>query len=74
MKTPIWVPSYKSCDENVFSNYHTVPVLPVFSKLIERAMYTWLIMFVTYINMLYRYELGFQNDYAIDIYYLQLTE
>ena len=61
LKTANVVPIYKSGDEDIFSNYRPVSVLPVFSKLIERLMYNRLVMFVNNNDFLYRYQFGFQK-------------
>ena len=61
MKTANVVPIYKSGDENMFSNYRPMSVLPVFPKLIERLMYNRLFIFVTNNDLLYKYQFGFQR-------------
>ena len=61
LKTANVVPIYTFGDEDIFSNYRPVSVLPVFSKLIERLMYNRLVMFVNYNDLLYRYQFGFQR-------------
>ena len=55
------VPIFKSGDEMVFSNYRPVSVLPVFSKVIERLMYTRLLKYINDDNLLYKYQFGFQK-------------
>ena len=55
------VPIYKSGNEHVFSNYRPVSVLPVFSKLLEKLMYSRLMNFITNNKLLYKYQFGFQK-------------
>ena len=74
LKTANVVPIYKSGDEDIFSNYRPVSVLPVFSKLIERLMYNRLVMFVNNNDLLYRYQFGFQKDKSTYIALLLLVD
>ena len=52
---------FKSSDEMVFSNYRTVSVLPVFSKVFEILMYNRLFAYITNHKLLFDYQFGFQN-------------
>ena len=54
------VPIFKANDE-IFSNYRPVSVLPVLSKLIERLMYNRLIHYINGNKLLYKYQFGFQT-------------
>ena len=45
MKLARVVPLYKSGDKRLLSNYTPVSVLPVFSKILEKAVYNRLIRF-----------------------------
>ena len=60
LKIPNVVPIFKANDE-IFSYYRPVSVLPVFSKLIERLMYNRLIHYINENKLLYRYQFGFQT-------------
>lgn len=55
------VPLFKSGDDMIFTNYRPVSVLPVFSKLLERLMFTRLIDFLTLNDVLDKYQFGFQK-------------
>ena len=55
------VPIFKSGDDCTFTNYRTVPVLPVFSKIMERLMYDRLISYMLNHNILFEYQFGFQE-------------
>ena len=55
------VPIYKSGNEHIFSNYRPVSMLPVFSKILEKLMYSKLMNFITNNKLLYKYQFGFQK-------------
>ena len=59
------VPIYKTGNEYVFSNYRSVSVLPIFSKLLEKLMYNRLMDFITRSKLLYKYHFGFQKGKSI---------
>ena len=40
------IPLFKSGEEDIFTNYRPVPVLPAFSKILERVMYNCLLRFL----------------------------
>ena len=54
------VPIFKSGDASSFSNYRPVSVLPLFSKILERLMYSRLLRFVNERNLLYAFQFGFR--------------
>ena len=68
------VPIFKSEDEMVFSNYRPVPVLPIFSKLLERLMYNWLICFINENKLLYDNQFGFQKAKSTYLAMIMLVE
>ena len=47
------VPTFKSGDDMVFSNYRPVSMLPVLSKLLERLMYNRFILYINRHDLLY---------------------
>ena len=55
------VPIYKTGNKHVFSNFRPVSVLPVFSKLLEKLMYSRLMDFITRNKLLHKHQFGFQK-------------
>lgn len=56
------VPIHKKGDVNKFSNYRPVSVLPAFSKIIEKLVYTHIKYFLDKHNILYAYQFGFRKN------------
>ena len=50
------IPLFKSGDKMQLSNYRPVSVLPLFSKILERIMYSRLLSFVNKHSILYSYQ------------------
>ena len=57
------VPLFKSGDLMLFSNYRPVSVLPIFSKILEKLMYSRLISFINKHKLLYCHQFGFRADH-----------
>ena len=57
-------PLFKSGEPSNFSNYRPVSVLPLFSKNLERLMYTRLRSFITKHNILYAFQFGFRKFHS----------
>ena len=53
------VPIFKSGDEEIFTNYKPVSVVPVFSNFLEGLVYNRLIEFINESGLLYQYQFGF---------------
>ena len=68
------IPIYKAGDAQVFTNYRPVSVLPVFSKIFERIMYTRLLSFLNKHKILYDYQFGFREKYSTYLALITLTE
>ena len=49
------IPLYKTNDPMMFSNYRSVSVLPVFSKILQRILYNQLLAFINKHKLLYAY-------------------
>ena len=58
------VPLFKSGDPMLFSNYRPVSVLPIFSKILEKLMYSRLISFINKHKLLYCHQFGFRADHS----------
>ena len=60
-------PIFKAEDAKTFSNYRPVSVLPIFSKLLQRAMYKRLITFLNENRILYDYQFGLREPYSAEL-------
>ena len=58
------VPIFKSGDTGNFTNYRPVSVLPTFSKILERLMYTRLLSFINKHKLLYKFQFGFRSEHS----------
>ena len=58
------IPLYKAKDPALFSNYRSISLLPVFSKILERLMYNRLYNFLTEHNILSTNQFGFRKKYS----------
>ena len=58
------IPLYKNDDPKVYSNYRPVSVLPVISKVLERAMYNRLIKYLNDNKILYSFQFGFRKNHS----------
>ena len=58
------IPIFKSGDASDFTNYRPVSVLPLFSKILERLMYTRLISFINKHKLLYKFQFGFRLEHS----------
>ena len=68
------VPIYKSENNQIINNYRPVSVLPIFSKLFERVMYSRLFSFVNKHNILYKYQFGFREKHGTNLAMITLVE
>ena len=58
------IPIFKAGDTSSFTNYRPVSVLPLFSKILERLMYTRLLSFINKHNLLYKFQFGFRSQHS----------
>ena len=61
------VPILKSGNCRSINNYHPVSVLPLFSKVLEKIVYSRLLNYITDNNILYRYQFGFRKSHSTNI-------
>ena len=57
------VPLFKGGDSMLISNYRPVSILPLFSKVLEKIVYSRVIEFVNQNEILYKYQFGFRENY-----------
>ena len=68
------IPLFKSGEPRNFSNYRPVSVLPLFSKILERLMYTRLLSFITKNNILYVFQFGFRKFHSPNLALIILVD
>ena len=66
--------AYKSGDSSSLSNYRPISVLPCFSKMLERIMYTRLYSYLQENKILYSKQFGFQTGHSTDHAIIQLVD
>ena len=68
------IPLFKSGDISLFSNYRPVPVLPLFSKILERLMYVRLLSFINHSGLLYKFQFGFREGHSPELALIYLID
>ena len=58
------IPLFKSGEQDIFTNYRPVSVLPAFSKILERVMYNRLLRFLNVFKILSDNQYGFRKPLA----------
>ena len=58
------IPLYKSGEQDIFTNYRPVSVLPAFSKILERVMYNRVLKFLNKNNILSDNQYGFRKHHS----------
>ena len=64
LKLAIITPLYKAKDPMFFNNYCPISLLSVFSKIIERLMYSRLLNFINKHKILNKLQFGFRNNHS----------
>ena len=67
-------PIFKADDSSKFNNYRPVSVLPILSKIFERAMYNRLITFLEAHLILYNKQFGFRGKHSTYMALMLLTD
>ena len=60
------IPLFKKGDNALMDNYRPISVLPCFSKILERIIYSRLYSFFSENNILYKKKFGFQRQHSTD--------
>ena len=58
------IPLFKSGEQDIFTNYRLVSVLPAFSKILERVMYNRLLRFLNAFKILSDNQYGFRKHHS----------
>ena len=68
------IPIYKGEDTQLIENYRPISVLPYFSKIFEKVMFTYVIEFLDENNILYEYQFGFRKNHSTSHAIITLVE
>ena len=74
LKTSTIVPVYKMGDNQEFSNYRSISLLPCFSKVLEKIMYKKLISYVHKIGILDEHQFGFRKNHSTNFALIDLVD
>jgi hypothetical protein len=74
MKMAKVIPLYKSGDAMKISNYRPISVLPLFSKIIERLVYSRMISFINKHKMLHKFQFGFRKNHSTNMALVSLID
>ena len=58
------IPIYRSKDSQLFENYHSISLLTVLSKILEKAIYKRLYIFLLKENILFTSQFGFRHGHS----------
>ena len=67
-------PLHKKDDEQIFSNYRPISILPSVSKVFERVMYNQIYSFFTKNKLLYSSQYGFRQSHSTELAALELMD
>ena len=68
------IPLYKGEGTQLIENYRPISVLPYFSKIFEKVMFTYVIEFLEENNILYEYQFGFRKYHSTSHAIITLVE
>ena len=74
LKLAIITPLYKAKDPMFFNNYRPISLLSVFSKIIERLMYSRLLNFINKHKIFNKLQFGFRNNHSTFMVLVILVE
>ena len=67
-------PLFKGGENYELGNYRPIPMLPCFSKILEKIMYNCLYKYLTDNSMLYKKKFGFQEGHSTEHALVQLLD
>ena len=68
------IPLYKGEDTQLIDNYRPISVLPYFSKIFEKVMFTYVIEFLDENNIPYEYQFVFRKNHSTSHAIITLVE
>ena len=74
MKVALVTPVYKASEENIYSNYRPISVLPCFSKILEKLMYKRLIDYIHKNGILTDCQYGFRSNVSTNYAIIELVD
>ena len=74
LKVALVTPVYKASEENIYSNYRPISVLPCFSKILEKLMYKRLIDYVHKNGTLTDCQYGFRSNGSTNYAIIELVD
>ena len=74
MKIAHIIPIYKLGENNLFSNYRPILVLPIFSKILERVVYNRLMNYIDINQMLFRNQYRFRKNHSTTLALINLYD
>ena len=73
-KMAIVVPLFKKDNELLCENYRPISLLPIFSKILEKVVYTRMYSFLTDNNLIYDCQFGFRSKHSSSHALINLRE
>ena len=64
LKVALITPIFKSGDKDKFTNYRPISLLPIFSKILERIIYSHLANYLEDHNILHKSQFGFRKKHS----------
>ena len=74
MKIARVIPLFKAGDRAIFSNYRPIPILPCFSKLLEKVMYNRLMAYLDKFMILCVNQYGFRKNHSTSLALIDLYD
>jgi len=74
LKSAKVTPIFKAEDKKLVNNYRPISVLPVFSKILEKLMFSRLESFINKHNILYKNQFGFREKHSTSMALLNIIE
>ena len=68
------IPIFKNDDNSKFSNYRPISILQIFSKVLEKIVYTRLLNYLTKFNILCDNQFGFRKNHSTFMAVLELVD
>ena len=68
------IPLFKSGDQDLFTNYRPVSVLPIFSKFLEKVIYVRLYNYLVKYSILFDNQYGFRKNHSTSLALIHLYE
>jgi len=64
LKSAVIIPVYKGGENNKFTNYRPISLLPIFSKVLERLIHFWVSSFLNENNIMHPLQFGFRKKHS----------